>query len=240
MAIPISPQTPRRRSASALLLEVFSARSSPSSPSQARKEAFSLPTSPLGFGTGDDQGIGIVVSRPGTSYSQNSSCVTNDDEGTSEKQTKPRHVDTVDIGDMIVVSETKPKQPTAISNHALLSETKESTRTLRPRSEVISESLSKRTARKAHVKKYPKILKGKHKSENKLLPSLEIVTGRKRIRQQIASGTKIQRDNFYLAHKDYFLPLLPANNYIRKLEASSGGIKPNAVQFVPLTEQPKG
>ncbi|KAL2354412.1 ISWI chromatin-remodeling complex ATPase-like protein ISW2 [Cryomyces antarcticus] len=68
-------------------------------------------------------------------------------------------------------------------------------------------------------------------------------TARSRIRADIAAHTKVRQDDFMLANKDYFLPLLPGNNYIKKLVKSKG--VPNTennlvVPYKTIEEQPKG
>ena len=70
-------------------------------------------------------------------------------------------------------------------------------------------------------------------------------TARGQIRQDIATHTKPKRDAFYLAHKELFLPLLPQNNYIAKLERAqvTGDQEreaPEVIQFRALAIQPRG
>ncbi|PVH92192.1 hypothetical protein DM02DRAFT_663190 [Periconia macrospinosa] len=48
-----------------------------------------------------------------------------------------------------------------------------------------------------------------------LLPKLD--TARTCLREEIAQKTKVKADNFLVANKDYFLPLLPERNYIQDL-----------------------
>jgi SNF2 family DNA or RNA helicase len=60
-------------------------------------------------------------------------------------------------------------------------------------------------------------------------------TARQRLRDDIAAQTKAKANNFLAAHKDYFLPLLPAHNYVSKLKATAPIVK-----YEELTEQPKG
>jgi SWI/SNF-related matrix-associated actin-dependent regulator of chromatin subfamily A member 5 len=63
-------------------------------------------------------------------------------------------------------------------------------------------------------------------------------TARNRLRDDIAQKTKAKANNFLVAKKDYFLPLLPPNNQITKLVASHNA-KP-IVEYEELKEQPKG
>jgi SWI/SNF-related matrix-associated actin-dependent regulator of chromatin subfamily A member 5 len=43
------------------------------------------------------------------------------------------------------------------------------------------------------------------------------LTSRQAIRSNIAAETEARRANFIISKKDYFLPLLPENNYVEKL-----------------------
>ena len=63
-------------------------------------------------------------------------------------------------------------------------------------------------------------------------------TTRARLRDDIAHKTKAKANNFLIANKDFFLPLLPPNNYVSKLVANHKA-KP-IVQYEELTKQPKG
>ena len=70
---------------------------------------------------------------------------------------------------------------------------------------------------------------------------------RNAIRSSIASDTAAKRAKFFVAKKDFFLPLLPEHNYISKLvdqhrQASFAGSDDRAavVEYEYLTQQPKG
>jgi SWI/SNF-related matrix-associated actin-dependent regulator of chromatin subfamily A member 5 len=63
-------------------------------------------------------------------------------------------------------------------------------------------------------------------------------TARNRLRGDIAQKSKAKANNFLVANKDYFLPLLPPNNQINKLVANHPA-KP-IVEYEELTEQPEG
>ncbi|KAI5363340.1 Putative helicase, Zinc finger, FYVE/PHD-type, Zinc finger, RING/FYVE/PHD-type [Septoria linicola] len=65
-------------------------------------------------------------------------------------------------------------------------------------------------------------------------------TARSLVRQDIALHTKPKRDAFLLAHQDFFQPLLPENNYISKLARLQEGDQQADVNYVELSEQPKG
>ncbi|KAI5257177.1 hypothetical protein E4T42_01197 [Aureobasidium subglaciale] len=62
-------------------------------------------------------------------------------------------------------------------------------------------------------------------------------TVRNRVREEIATTTKSKRDAFLVHHKDYFLPLLPPNNYITKLLQAKHKHQ-DYVPFTPLNKQP--
>ncbi|KAF1362859.1 ISWI chromatin-remodeling complex ATPase ISW2 [Lizonia empirigonia] len=63
-------------------------------------------------------------------------------------------------------------------------------------------------------------------------------TARARLRHDIAHKSKAKANNFLIAHKDYFLPLLPSSNHVTKLVASHKA-KP-IVKYAEIHEQPKG
>lgn len=65
-------------------------------------------------------------------------------------------------------------------------------------------------------------------------------TARKCVRRDIASQTKPKCDAFLLENKDYFIPLLPANNYVAKLAESSDGLQLLTVPHKPIQTQPQG
>jgi SNF2 family DNA or RNA helicase len=60
-------------------------------------------------------------------------------------------------------------------------------------------------------------------------------TARQRLRDDIAAQTKAKANNFLATHKDLFLPLLPANNYVSKLEPQEPIVK-----YEELDAQPDG
>ncbi|GME62408.1 iswi chromatin-remodeling complex atpase isw2 [Neofusicoccum parvum] len=62
-------------------------------------------------------------------------------------------------------------------------------------------------------------------------------TARMQVRSGIATHTKAKRDAFLYRHSDYFLPLLPATNYVAKLGNHSHG---PYVPYVELSQQPEG
>jgi len=89
--------------------------------------------------------------------------------------------------------------------------------------------------------------KSNSKQSKKLIVSdtqkqLSNQTARSRLREEIASITRVKQDGFLLAHKDFFLPLLPEKNYIQKLEDSQGtdSIFGSFAPYRALEEQPKG
>ncbi|KAF3033323.1 hypothetical protein E8E12_003832 [Didymella heteroderae] len=63
-------------------------------------------------------------------------------------------------------------------------------------------------------------------------------TTRARLRDEIARQSKAKANNFLIANKDYFLPLLPNNNYVSNL-VSNHTAKP-IVEYEEIKEQPKG
>ncbi|KAF2659144.1 hypothetical protein K491DRAFT_216268 [Lophiostoma macrostomum CBS 122681] len=69
-----------------------------------------------------------------------------------------------------------------------------------------------------------------------LRPKLD--TARQRLKDDIATQSKAKANNFLVANKEYFLPLLPTNNHVSKL-VEKGDAKP-VVEYKALTEQPRG
>ncbi|XPS76632.1 hypothetical protein M3J09_008680 [Ascochyta lentis] len=63
-------------------------------------------------------------------------------------------------------------------------------------------------------------------------------TARARLRDNIAHKSKVKANNFLVAHKNLFLPLLPPHNYVTKLLANHKADP--IVDYEELTEQPKG
>lgn len=69
-------------------------------------------------------------------------------------------------------------------------------------------------------------------------PPKKLDTARNRLREDIAQQSKAKANNFLVANKDYFLPLLPPNNQINKLVAKRDA-RP-IVEYEELREQPEG
>ncbi|KAF2129671.1 ISWI chromatin-remodeling complex ATPase ISW2 [Dothidotthia symphoricarpi CBS 119687] len=74
-------------------------------------------------------------------------------------------------------------------------------------------------------------------SKRKALPR-KLDTARARLRDDIAHKTKAKADNFLVANKDFFLPLLPPTNYVSRL-VTRHDAKP-IVEYTELTDQPEG
>ena len=68
----------------------------------------------------------------------------------------------------------------------------------------------------------------------------KIETSRTRLRDEIATQTMARKDNFLVANKDYFLPLLPEHNYVAKLASNRRNSKASIVEYTQIEEQPKG
>lgn len=69
-------------------------------------------------------------------------------------------------------------------------------------------------------------------------PVIKPDTARNRVRDIIATETKAKRDAYLLYHKDKFLPLLPEENYITKLNNGSSEVQP-VVPHHQLLQQPQ-
>jgi SWI/SNF-related matrix-associated actin-dependent regulator of chromatin subfamily A member 5 len=74
-----------------------------------------------------------------------------------------------------------------------------------------------------------------------------IVSARVAIRQEIASKTTSYRDRFFVEKKEFWLPLLPPHNYVKKLvekhehmsEAELANL-PTITPYVEIETQPRG
>jgi SWI/SNF-related matrix-associated actin-dependent regulator of chromatin subfamily A member 5 len=74
-----------------------------------------------------------------------------------------------------------------------------------------------------------------------------VVSQRVAIRQEIATKTAANRNRFFVEKKDFWLPLLPSNNYVRKLvekdaqlTAEERAKQPRATPYEEIEKQPKG
>lgn len=70
-------------------------------------------------------------------------------------------------------------------------------------------------------------------------------TARNEIRETISRETAVKKGNFYVAKKDYFLPLLPENNSISRLiearhAAGQQGDEDFTIPYEALEQQPQG
>jgi len=75
-------------------------------------------------------------------------------------------------------------------------------------------------------------------SRRKITTPRKLNTARARLRDEIARKTQAKANAFLVANKEYFLPLLPPNNYISKLLAN--GQLPSTVKYERLSSQPQG
>ncbi|EPE34947.1 P-loop containing nucleoside triphosphate hydrolase [Glarea lozoyensis ATCC 20868] len=74
-----------------------------------------------------------------------------------------------------------------------------------------------------------------------------VVSQRVAIRQEIANKTAASRNRFFVDKKEFLLPLLPANNYVRKLVEKHDRLTPEELAEIPATipyeeisSQPRG
>lgn len=74
-----------------------------------------------------------------------------------------------------------------------------------------------------------------------------VVSNRTAVRNEIASKTTALRNRFLVEKKDFWLPLLPSNNYIRKLVEKHNALPaeelaklPDTSPYVEIDAQPKG
>lgn len=70
------------------------------------------------------------------------------------------------------------------------------------------------------------------------------MSARNEIRNEIATETARKRANFFVAKKDYFLPLLPETNHVKRLvdehSHSEEGGKDLSIPYEALEHQPQG
>ena len=95
----------------------------------------------------------------------------------------------------------------------------------------------------------PRYKKQKHSKANKRKQPSDCKpaaqqTSRNQIRSNIATETVGKRARFFIAKKDYFLPLLPANNHIKKLVEqqvpNDRGEEDQTVPYQAIEVQPRG
>ena len=143
-----------------------------------------------------------------------------------------------DIGDEIVVGGSRPaSEPSATSGRSLRRRIASSSNLIVAKETPTSSRRSSGRIKPTASKETLKIQKSPPR-EKQADPSL---TSRKRIREEIASVTKVNQDSFLFANKEYFLPLLPRNNYISKLEESRGTSGDNPISpYRLLDTQPIG
>lgn len=74
-----------------------------------------------------------------------------------------------------------------------------------------------------------------------------VVSNRVAIRQEIASKTAAYRDRFFVEKKEFWLPLLPQHNYVRKLVAKHNAMSeaeradlPTITPYEEIDTQPRG
>ena len=74
-----------------------------------------------------------------------------------------------------------------------------------------------------------------------------VVSQRVAIRQEITTKTAANRNRFFVENKDFWLPLLPQNNYVRKLVEKDAQLttaerakQPAVISYEEIEKQPKG
>ena len=86
-----------------------------------------------------------------------------------------------------------------------------------------------------------RVTKKKSKASPRLQHTAPQRTARNEIRDSIATETAGKRANFFVARKEYFLPLLPEGNHIQRLaEQRSQDQQDPSIPYEPLEHQPKG
>ncbi|KAL1656016.1 hypothetical protein SLS61_001580 [Didymella pomorum] len=106
------------------------------------------------------------------------------------------------------------------------------------RKKTSDDSPRRRSGRKSRVLESDTVPKQTPSSKGQPTRTPKLDTARARLRDEIARQSKAKANNFLVANKDRFLPLLPRNNCVSKLLLSYSA-KP-IVEYEELTEQPKG
>jgi SWI/SNF-related matrix-associated actin-dependent regulator of chromatin subfamily A member 5 len=166
----------------------------------------------------------------GSPASARSSFAESPSSATSDHQIDISSEDELGSGDMIHVV-SKPAMSTAVATRHLPSR---STRSQ------VSYASPKRVLKK--VKTTTRSKKKHLLSSDTSKPAVDKVrSARALLRKEIEDHTKPKRDTFLLVHADLFLPLLPENNYIRKLQRNlADDQEVNMIPHEMLEAQPDG
>ena len=178
----------------------------------------------ISYNVADDSDDSDPLSAPSSSFT------------TPQKKTRTRKVIDLDDEEDEVVEIEPPKTPPPRVSSAGHS--------LRQHKELHLSLKAQENGDKLVVKKQDSKRK---KSFPKLLsdapPQAHTRTVRNGIRDTIATETTAKRAKYFVAKKDYFLPLLPENNHIKKLvDQNPGGSmeSESAVPYELLETQPAG
>lgn len=232
---PITPSagSPNKGGLSASrLLQLFGAKASPSSISQMERSS-RAPQKQISYVMSDDSDKNERQSPRGSLFTT---------PGISP--TKSAHSTNQDSGDEL-------NNDTIIVASNLATSTTTSGRSLPPRStrKLVNYARPNRTSsatpKQGRKRKAEDIIASdmmpeiQDKKSKKIAP-VKPDTARNRVREDIATQTKAKRDTFLSFHRDYFLPVLPASNYVSKLVhvKTDDDVERTVVPNRQLTEQP--
>ena len=205
--VPVAAPTPRKLSD---LLTAFGAKSSPASASRMRKKA--------------QRGTHLTDPLPDWTPESGSNRLLPHATTQQEQQDSSTEVESISSGDVIhgMAQNFKSKQRATANSQVVVPRVAVASpagRQLPPRSAKRPTNYSLRTppSRKTAESTVGRSILLPAAPEEQKLPA-KVTTSRKQIRQDIADHTRPKRDAFFMAKKDLFLPLLPASNYISRLQ----------------------
>ena len=224
------------KNTAAELLAAFSPRSQP------KKETHPRVVSPSSFpiamtsrrGTRRKERISYHISD--NSDTQESHSAAGSTFSTPQKSRKNLLNEIIDLEDEFESEPAKTPPPRVSSAGHALRQPQDLHLSLRAQENGDKKGVKRRRRSKNALRKSTIISMGKK-------PSAAPTSARHEIRKEIATETARKRANFFVAKKDYFLPLLPGNNHITRLVEerieSQEGDKDLSVPYVALEHQPR-
>ena len=151
-----------------------------------------------------------------------------------EKPRRARNVEYVDLEDEIEEIEPAKTPPPRISTAG---------HSLRQHSDMHLSMRAQENGDKPRIVKRRRVSHSNKKRSRNVLETqfpAPMKTVRNEIRDQIATKTAIKRANFFVAKKEFFLPLLPEGNHIQRLADQQVQQEDLSVPYEALNHQPKG
>ena len=233
--LPITP-TKRRRETVQDLLQQFGSKNSPSSVSRERKLSMAKRKDPQNRKLRQTRRI---------SYNISDSSDASPPPSASSAYESPERLQSTPTEDMTSEGELQQTAITPSSGRLLRSRAVTSQRAaVKSLRQDTSRRQTSEGGRRVSARQAKMILTSDtHVVESKnpakaVKPKIE--TSRTRLRDEIATQTMARKDNFLVANKDCFLPLLPKHNYVAKLASNRRNSKASIVEYTQIEEQPKG